>query len=125
MAIHKSGEDYLEAIYILKNKNGIVKSADVASFLNYSRASVCNAVNLLQKEDLLLMDEKKHLELTENGLQIAQKMYDRHCFLSNFLISIGVEKKIAEEESCQIEHILSEKTYELLKKHVEQNSKRI
>jgi len=93
MAIHKSGEDYLEAIYILKNKNGIVKSADVASFLNYSRASVCNAVNLLQKEDLLLMDEKKHLELTENGLQIAQKMYDRHCFLSNFLISIGVEKK--------------------------------
>lgn len=115
MAIHKSGEDYLEAILIIKNKKGKVKSTDVASFLNYSRPSVCNAVDLLQKDGFLIMDDRKHLELTPKGLIIAKKMYDRHCFLTDLLKNIGVDEETAEKESCQIEHILSETTFNLIK----------
>lgn len=116
MAIHKSGEDYLEAIFVIQKKKGKVKSTDVASFLNYSRPSVCNAVDLLQKDGFLHMDEKKNLELTQKGFEVAEKMYERHCFLLDFLKAIGVDEETAEKEGCQIEHVLSENTFELLKK---------
>jgi Mn-dependent DtxR family transcriptional regulator len=115
MAIHKSGEDYLETILILQKHKGKVKSADVANYMRYSRPSVCNAVDILQREGFLVMDEKKYLSLTESGLKIAEAMYDRHVFLTQLFQLLGVEEETAEKEGCAIEHILSDDSYNKLK----------
>ncbi len=115
MAIHKSGEDYLETILILQKRKGKVKSADVANYMNYSRPSVCNAVDILQREGFLVMDEKKYLTLTESGFKIADAMYERHVFLKQLFQLIGVDDETAEKEGCAIEHILSDDSYNKLK----------
>ena len=83
--------------------------------MNYSRPSVCNAVDILQKEGFLVMDEKKYLFLTEGGLKIAEAMYDRHVFLTQLFQLLGVDDETAEKEGCAIEHILSEGSYNKLK----------
>lgn len=116
MALHKSGEDYLEAILILSKKNGVVKAIDVANFLKYSRPSVTIAMDILEKDGFLIRDEKKNLSLTEKGMVIASEMYKRHCFLVNLLETIGVDEETAESEGCAVEHILSDKTFKLLQK---------
>ena len=115
MNIHSSGEDYLEAILILKNKNGYVRSIDLARFMNYSKPSISQAVSLLRDGGFVDVDEHGHLLLTDAGKDIADRIYERHIFFKEKLISIGVDPEIAEEEACRIEHIISDDTFNKLK----------
>ncbi len=119
----ESGEDYIETIYRLKKKNGVVYSIDVARELGYSRASVSRAVSLLKEDDYIAMNEKtKELTLTEKGKKKAAEVYDRHKTLTTFLQQVaGVSPKIAETDACRIEHIISPSTFKGIKKYLKEN----
>lgn len=116
--LHKSGEDYLEAILILTKQKDRVRSIDVAEFLNYTKPSVCNAVSLLRKSGYLEVDNDHSLLLTERGRAIAEEIYERHCFFTKLLESAGVDHKTAESDACAIEHDISSVSFKHLKKHL-------
>ena len=116
--ITPSGEDYLETILVLQKKLGMVRSVDVARHMEVSKPSVCYAVGTLRGGGFLTMDEKHYLHLTELGRDAAEKIYERHCFLTKYLISIGVATATAEADACRIEHDISAETYERLKESV-------
>ena len=115
MKTEQSKEDYLETILMLSQKKEYVRAIDIANFLNYSRASVSVAMKLLKEEGLIEITNN-HIILTQEGLQIASKVYDRHTTLTNFLISLGVNSETAEQDACLIEHIISQETFLKLKK---------
>ena len=119
MSLHQSGEDYLEAILVLREKNGVVHSIDVAQHLGYSKPSVSRAVSLLKGEGYLTMEKDGRLELTETGVEVARQIYERHSFLKQWLIHLGVPSAIAEEDACKIEHNISDETFLCLKSHVD------
>ena len=116
--IHASGEDYLEAVLVLQKKQGMVRSIDLARHMGFSKASISHAVGVLRDGGFLTTDEKHYLHLTERGLDVAEKIYERHCFLTKHLISIGVDPETAEADACRIEHDISAETYERLKELV-------
>ncbi len=118
--IQESGEMYLETIYVL-SKKGPVRSTDVAEHMGYSKPSVSRAVGLLKSGGHLLMDREGYLTLTETGLAIAAKIYERHIFLSEFLVRLGVDKDVAAADACKIEHVISAESFEAIKKHVNDN----
>ena len=120
MTLYKSGEDYLKAILVLTNRNGAVRSLDVANYLNVTKPSVCRAMRLLKEGEFLSMDENKRIHLTELGREVAEKVYERNRVLTNGLIAIGVDPKTAQQDACRIEHDLSRATFEKLKAHWEQ-----
>ena len=122
MSLHQSGEDYLEAILVLREKNGVVHSIDVAQHMGYSKPSVSRAVSLLKGEGYLTMEKDGRLELTEAGVAVAQEIYERHRFLKQWLIQLGVSAEIAEEDACKIEHNISDETFQCLKRHAESRS---
>ncbi len=112
MAIYESGEDYLETILILKNKNGSVRSIDIASELGYSKPSVSRAVGVLKKAGYILVDEKGHITFTEDGLALAEKIYNRHETISQFFVEVlGISEDTAVKDACRIEHDLSDETF--------------
>lgn len=115
MRLHKSGEDYLEAILILHNKKGNVRSIDIADFMGVSKPSISNAIKLLREGGFLVMDDSKMIKLTRTGKEAAERIYERHRFLTEGLIAIGVEPDTAEKDACKIEHDLSAETFEKLK----------
>ena len=115
MKIHASGEDYLEAVLVLQKKLGMVRSVDVARYMEVSKPSVCYAVGTLREGGFLTTDEKHYLHLTELGRDVAEKIYERHCFFTHQLISVGVNPQTAEVDACRIEHDISAETYERLK----------
>ena len=119
MSLHQSGEDYLEAILVLREKNGVVHSIDVAQHMGYSKPSVSRAVSLLKGEGYLTMEKDGRLELTEAGVEVAQEIYERHSFLKQWLIRLGVSSDTAEEDACKIEHNISDETFRCLKRHAE------
>ena len=108
MKIHASGEDYLEAVLVLQKKLGMVRSVDVARYMEVSKPSVCYAVGTLREGGFLTMDEKHYLHLTELGRDMAEKIYERHCFFTHQLISVGVNPQIAEVDACRMEHAVSD-----------------
>ena len=114
-SLHASGEDYLEAILILHMKKGTVRSVDVARHLGVSKPSVCHAVALLKDGGFLTMDEDFSLCLTHVGREVAESIYERHCFFTEKLIAAGVDPKVAEADACRIEHIISAESFERLK----------
>jgi len=114
-SLHASGEDYLEAILILHMKKGTVRSVDVARHLGVSKPSVCHAVALLKDGGFLTMDEDFSLCLTDVGREVAESIYERHCFFTEKLIAAGVDPKVAEADACRIEHIISAESLERLK----------
>ena len=118
--IQESGEMYLETIYVL-SKKGPVRSTDVAERMGYSKPSISRAVGLLKSSGYLLMDKEGYLTLTDTGLAIATKIYVRHIFLSEFLVKLGVDKDVAAADACKIEHVISEESFEAIKKHVKDN----
>ncbi len=118
--IQESGEMYLETIYVL-SKKGPVRSTDVAEHMGYSKPSVSRAVGLLKSGGHLLMDREGYLTLTETGLAIAAKIYERHIFLSEFLVRLGVDKDVAAADACKIEHVISAESFEAIKKYVKDN----
>lgn len=121
MKIHASGEDYLEAILVLKTEKGMVRSVDVARYVGFSKPSVCHAVNVLCDGGFLTKDDKHFISLTEEGRKIAEKIYERHKFFKEQLISAGVSPNIAETEACRIEHCISDESFLKLKQHHEKD----
>lgn len=119
MRLHKSGEDYLEAILILHNKKGSVRSIDIADFMGVTKPSISNAIKLLREGGFLTMDENKMIKLTKSGRDEAERIYERHRFLTEWLIAIGVEPGTAEEDACKIEHDISVETFDRLKEYCE------
>lgn len=117
MQIHESAEDYLEAILVLKKEKGLVHSIDVARYLDFSKPSVSRAVKLLREEEHLTMGENGELELTESGMEIAERIYERHHLLTLWFTELGVSKKQAAEDACRVEHDISEETFQKLKEH--------
>ena len=117
--MHESGEDYIETIYLLKKRNGSVRSVDVAQELGFSRPSVSRAVSLLKENGYISMTQDGFLELTKEGEQKAESVYDRHTNLTSFLIlTAGVDEKTAETDACRIEHIISQDTFLGIKKYL-------
>ena len=115
MRIQESGENYLEAILVLKNKNGSVRSIDIAGFLNFTKPSVSRAMAILKQAGHIIMDKDGQIQLTASGLAIAESIYEKHSFLTEFLIAIGVEEEVAAADACRIEHVISEQTFNKLK----------
>jgi len=122
MKIQESAENYLEAIFILKNRKGSVRSIDVATELGYSKPSVSRAVKLLRENDYITVAADGTILLTEAGQAIATQMYERHSFLSQFLMDIGLDEQTAKEDACRIEHVICEETFERLKLFIESKS---
>lgn len=119
MNLTQSLEDYLEAVLYIQKKNSEVRSVDVAEHLGFSKPSVHRAIKLLKKDKYITVDETGLLHLTETGLKTAQKIYERHQFFTERLTSIGVDKKTAEEEACKIEHVVSQESFEKIRKAVQ------
>lgn len=115
MKIHESAENYLETILMIKNKKGAVRSIDIANELEFSKPSVSVAMKNLRENGYIDVDTNGYISLLEKGLEIAEKMYERHTTLSNWLISLGVDKDIAVEDACRIEHIISNESFEAIK----------
>ena len=122
MEIHKSSEDYLETMLILKEKHGYIRSIDVAEHLGVTKPSVSYATKRLRENGYITMNKDGHITLTESGLSIAQNMYTRHKQLTQFLLSLGVSEETAREDACKIEHDISDETFEALCKHVQKYS---
>lgn len=118
MHLQESGEMYLETIYVLARKSGAVRSLDVATYMNFSKPSVSRAVGLLKEGGFILVDKSGYITLTSSGLEIAQKIYERHTLLSDFLIRLGVNPAIAAEDACKMEHDISDTSFEAIKRHV-------
>ena len=123
MKLHASGEDYLEAILVLQKKRGLVRSVDVARHMEVTKPSVCHAVATLRDGGFLKMDENHFLHLTDVGREIAEKIYERHCFFTEQLIAAGVDPKTAEADACRIEHIISDESFSKLKESVNNEDK--
>ena len=122
MHLQESGETYLETVYVL-SKNGVVRSLDVAEYMGFSKPSVSRAVGLLKQGGYLLMDKDGYLTLTESGLDVAKKIYERHTLLSKFLVRLGVDEKTATEDACKMEHDISDESFSAIKEHVRRNMK--
>ena len=112
MAMHESGEDYLETILILHNKTGFVRSIDIATELGYSKPSVSRAVSILKSGGFIEVAADGGISLTDIGLEKANQVYERHIFIREFFSDVlGVDSEIAERDACKVEHVLSEETY--------------
>ena len=120
MKLYASGEDYLEAILVLQKKLGMVRSVDVARHMEVSKPSVCHAVATLRDGGFLTMDEDHFLHLTDVGREVAERIYERHCFFTEQLIATGVDPKTAEADDCRIEHIISQDSFEKIRRAHEQ-----
>ena len=118
MKLHESGENYLETILIIKQRQDTVRSIDIAKEMNFSKASVSRAVNKLKDNDFVTMDDSGFLDLTEKGLNLANLIYERHRFFTDFFIYLGVDKNIAAQDACKIEHVLSLESYQAMKKYL-------
>lgn len=122
MQILESAEDYLESILMLKEKNGYVRSIDVATELGVTRPSVSYAMKRLRENGYIVFDESDRISLTDKGLEIAEKIYTRHKVLTKILVDIGVDEETAREDACKIEHDISQKSFDALLKHLYKNS---
>lgn len=116
MKIQESAENYLETILILKNKNGAVRSIDIANELGFSKPSVSVAMKNLRENGYIEVDSSGYITLLDSGRQIAEKIYERHTTLSKWLVSLGVDAKTAAEDACRIEHVISSESFEAIKK---------
>ena len=120
MHIQESGEMYLETIHVLYKKNGHVRSVDISEHMGYSKPSVSRAVGLLKSGGYIEVDRDGSITLTESGMEVAQKIYERHTVLSQMLAKLGVSPETAAEDACRIEHAISDETFEAIKRHFTQ-----
>lgn len=121
--MHESGEMYLETIYVLYQKNRDVRSIDVAEEMGFSKPSVSRGVSILKRDGYLTVDEKGCLELTDSGMDLAMKIYERHTILTKTLVLLGVDEQTAAQDACKMEHVISDKTLEAFKKHLNEHIK--
>ncbi len=121
MNLTKANEDYLEAILILEKNSSVVRSIDIARMLNVSRPGVNQAMNVLKELKLIIKDDYSDIKLTDAGREIAEIVYEKHILIKSFLLSIGVSENNAEIDCCKIEHVLSDETFQCLKKYLSKN----
>ena len=114
MALRESGEDYIETILVLQRERGVVRSVDIAQHLGVTKASVSKAMGLLEGQGYVEV-VKRDVRLTEKGLRHAEAVLERHRFFSDLLVACGVDREVAEEEGCHMEHILSKDSFEKLR----------
>ena len=117
MSIHESGEMYLESIYLLLKQHNRVRSINVAEFTGYKKPSVSRAMGLLKENGFITIDSDGYISLTESGLTLAEKTYERHSLLTEFFMRLGVSEETAEADACKIEHVISDETIEAMKHH--------
>ena len=118
MALQESGEMYLETILVLSKKNPFVRSVDISEHMGYSKPSVSRAVGLLKAGEYITMDDNGHIFLTQAGRAIAEKIMGRHTLLTEYLVSLGVEREIAAADACKIEHVVSDETMNAIHNHL-------
>lgn len=123
MRIQESGEMYLETIHVLYKKTGAVRAIDVGEYMGYSKPSVSRAMGILKNAGYIEVDRHGYITLTESGLDVANRMYERHTLLTSFLTSLGVDADTAADDACKIEHHISEKSFDAIKSFVESNKK--
>ncbi len=121
MVIQESGEMYLETILILSRKKSDVRSIDVGEYMGFSKPSVSRAVGLLKEGGYITVDKDGFLTLTDAGREIAEKIYERHTMLTEFLERIGVSPETAAHDACKIEHVISDESFEAMKRHAREN----
>ncbi|MGI5874447.1 MAG: metal-dependent transcriptional regulator [Bacillota bacterium] len=119
MQIRKSAEDYLETMLMMQEQRGYIRSIDIANHLGVTKPSVSYAVKNLRENGYISMDKDGLITLSPTGMEIAQKMYERHKRLTSFLVLLGVDGAVAEEDACKIEHDISEETFAAICRHAE------
>ena len=122
MKKNESAENYLETIYILSKKLPVVRSVDIATELNFKKPSVSVAMKHLREKELIVVSDAGFITLTAEGLAQAEAIYERHTILTKMFVMLGVPENIAAEDACQIEHILSDESFEAIKKHLKEKS---
>lgn len=124
MVIQESAENYLETILVLQKRNGTVRSIDIANELEFSKPSVSVAMKNLRNNGYIEMDKTGEIKLLPAGLEIAQTVYEKHTVLKKFLIALGVDETTAAEDACRIEHVISQVSFEAIKRHGNMHSKK-
>ena len=124
MTINESVEDYLEAILVLKEKNGMVRSIDVVHHMNYSKPSISRAMSRLRENGYITMDQEGWLGLTDAGREIAERIYERHRLLTAWLTARGVDPEVAREDACRMEHDISAETFDCIRAHILRNGQK-
>lgn len=119
MHIQESGEMYLETIYVLLQKSSAVRSIDVGEYMGFSKPSVSRAMGLLKGAGYVETDENGYLLLTKEGKELAEKIYERHTVLTQFLVKLGVNESVASEDACKMEHHMSDETFEAMKRFIQ------
>lgn len=122
MKILESSENYLEAVLMLKEEKGAVRSIDIVRLLGFSKPSVSRAMALLRENGYVTVDRDGFIHLTESGLEVASRIYERHRLLSKWLMALGVSPDVASEDACRVEHDISDETFEKLKAYIEKNA---
>ena len=117
MQIHESAENYLETILMLSKKLPVVRSVDIANELDFKKSSVSIAMKNLREGGKITVTQAGYIYLTDSGREIAEMIYERHQWLTNWLISLGVDSNIAAEDACKMEHVISKESFEALKNH--------
>ena len=117
MHLQESGEMYLETIYVLSKTSDAVRAVDVGEHLGYSKPSVSRAMGILKSGGYVVTNEFGHLQLTDTGRAVAEKIFERHTVLTEVLVSLGVSREMAAEDACKIEHVISDESFEAMKHH--------
>ncbi len=119
MSVHESGEMYLEAILVLTQEKGSVRSIDVSEYLGYSKPSVSRAMGILRAEGYITTDKDGTITMTDRGRELAESIYERHTLLTRVLAALGVSQETAAADACKIEHVISDESIRAIKRHVE------
>ncbi len=119
MPIAESGEMYLETIYVLTNKNGRVRSIDICEQMGYSKPSISRAIGILREGGYIEVDKGGFITLSDTGLSVAKKIYERHTTITNLLVKLGVDAQTASEDACKMEHIISDASFESIKRFLD------
>lgn len=119
MRLQESGEMYIETIYVLSRRQSVVRAVDVGEHMGFSKPSVSRALGLLKTGGYVTVEKDGHLALTESGVEIAHKLYERHTLLTRFLMALGVSEDVAVEDACRMEHVISDESFDAIKRHAE------
>ena len=118
MALQESGEMYLESILILSRTKGFVRSVDISEHMGYSKPSVSRAVGLLKAGEYITIEDDGHIQLTDAGREVAEKILSRHTLLTELLVRLGVDREVASADACKMEHVISDETFDAIKNHM-------
>ena len=117
MALHESGQMYLEAIYVLLQRNEKIRAIDVGAYLGYTKPSVSRAIGLLKNSEHIMIDSEGYIRMTPKGEAFAEQLYERHTVLTGMLMALGVDEETATEDACRIEHVISDSSFAAVKEH--------